>query len=245
MFGNNRGKCLVSAIAEKYSQAIFLKETEQKIIALTIDDLPARDEDSKESTRQILEAIDSHNSLYSTTVSATFFITTDHLKFASNPNKIDSDILAEIVEKGHEIGNHGQVDQLHFRLSEEDFKTEFLEAHRILSQYIEQSIKWFRPGRVLYHKSMLKTLAEVAQKLPYCKRFALASMIPLDTLSLFESPDFTLKNIEHFTFPGSILILHGGLSGQALRAVEVLNKLLPKLYQEGYQVVSLSKLFDL
>ncbi|MGK7932616.1 MAG: polysaccharide deacetylase family protein [Microcystaceae cyanobacterium] len=238
-------KILVSQIAKKFPKAVFLKDTDEPIIALTIDDIPARDEDQKQSTRKILEAIRQHNQSFSTPVSATFFITTDHLKYQTNQKQLDLDILTEIIDQGHEIGNHGQFDHRHANLSEIDFQAEFVEAHQLLSKQINQPIRWFRPGQGFYNQSMLETLTTIGHNLGYQNKFALASMIPLDTQNLIGRPDFTLKNIERFTFKGSILIVHGGHKTEAANTVEVLNKLLPRLSQQNYRVVSLSQLFNL
>jgi peptidoglycan/xylan/chitin deacetylase (PgdA/CDA1 family) len=238
-------KFLLSQIAKKFPQAIFFKETEEKIIALTIDDIPARDEAQKQSTRRILDTIKHHNQSFSTSVSATFFITTEHLKYQTNSQQLDLNILTEIIDQGHEIGNHGQFDHRHARLSPIDFQLEFVEAHQLLSQHINQPIRWFRPGQAFYNQSMLETLTTIGYNLGYHNKFALASMIPLDTRNLTKNPSFTLKNINHFTFPGSILILHGGYRSEAINTVTVLNQLLPRLYQQNYRVMSLSRLFNL
>lgn len=244
MVNSKISQFLVSQIAKKFPEAIFLKETEKKIISLTIDDVPARDEDKKQSTRNILEAINLHNQSFSTNVSATFFITTDHLKYKNDEQKLDIEILQEIIDQGHEIGNHGEFDHRHARLSKEDFETEFSNAHNFLSEHIKQPIHWFRPGQAFYNDSMLKTLVTTGQSLGYQNKFALASMVPFDTQELLDDPDFTLKNIKRFTFPGSIFVLHGGLSHQGINTVKVIKSLLPWLHEQGYQIVSLSKLIN-
>jgi len=245
MVNGEFSKSLVSQMAGKFPEAIFLKETNKKVISLTIDDVPARNEDKKQSVRKILEAIELHNQSFSTTVSATFFITTDHIKHENGNGKLDLEILTEIISKGHEIGNHGKFDRRHASLPKTEFEAEFSEAHNFLSQHISQPIRWFRPGQAFYNQSMLEILATTGKNLGYQTKFALASMIPFDTQDFLDDPDFTLKNIERFTFPGSILVLHGGLSHQAINTLEVLNNLLPRLHQQNYQVVSLSKLMNL
>ncbi|MGK7932794.1 MAG: polysaccharide deacetylase family protein [Microcystaceae cyanobacterium] len=236
---------LLSQIAKTFPSAIFYKETTQKIIALTIDDIPARDEDQKDSTRQILKTIKQHNQTFTTDVSATFFITTEHLKYKTNPDHLDLELLTEIIEQGHEISNHGKLDHRHANLAKSNFQSEFIESHQLLSKQINQPINWFRPGQAFYNQSMVEILTTLGKELGYQNKFALASMIPFDTRKLIGNPNFTLKNIEQFTFPGSIIILHGGYKTDAAKTVEVLNQLLPRLYQQDYQVVSLSKLFDM
>jgi peptidoglycan-N-acetylglucosamine deacetylase len=77
-------------------------------VALTIDDAPCRLDREDCGTRIILEAIAQHNQEYShlEPAKATFFIISSHL----NP---DSPIIAEIMAQGHEIANHGVIDETH------------------------------------------------------------------------------------------------------------------------------------
>ncbi len=245
MISPNISRFLVSQIANQCPSAVFFKDSDQNVMALTIDDVPARDEDDKQSTRQILEVIRSHNRAYKTNVQATFFITTEHVKHKNAKDRLDLDVLAEIRDEGHEIGNHGTLDQRHAKLSPLDFRNEFHQAHQFLSQQTHHPIRWFRPGQAFYTQPMLDLLRTEGQALGYHHQFALASMIPLDTRHGFDAPSFTVQMIGSFTFPGSILVLHGGYRHQALNTVQVLTNVLPQLHEQNYQIVSLSRLIDL
>ena len=245
MFSNLFSKPFIEVTAAVFPESLFRKDTDKKVVSLTFDDLPARDEDTKQSTRAILDAISSHNQKFSTDVSATFFLTTDHFKFKNDPQKLDLAVLKEIVDRGHEIGNHGMFDRRHSELSKQEFETEFVGAHQFLVEHTQQPIRWFRPAQTFNSKEMREVLSTTGQELGYQDKFALASMVPLDTQNLLDNPNFTLKNIKSFTFPGSILLLHGGSKRQAGNTLKVIEKLLPWLYERDYQVVSLSKLIDL
>lgn len=235
MSKNKLSQLLVSKVASKFPEAIFLKETEQKLIAVTLDDFPARDEESDNSTRRILDVIDQYRQQFSTSAKMTFFITTNHVSS-------DSEIVKEISRRGHEVGNHGTTDHPHFLLSKEEFEEEFGQAHDALFAQGIQSIKWFRPAQGFFSEAMVEILKEKSISLGYRDKFVLGSMIPFDTHDLLDDPDFTLKNIRRFIFPGSILVLHGGLKEQAERTAQVLEKLLPELHQGGYKLVTLSEL---
>ncbi|NET37250.1 MAG: polysaccharide deacetylase family protein [Cyanothece sp. SIO1E1] len=234
-------KVLISLIAPTFPEAVFFrkipKKLPRKVVALTIDDVPARDCESDLCTRPILEVIDSHNQSAKANFKATFFVITDHLPENSR-------IVGELAAKGHEIGNHGTTDHRHADLSPEEFEQEFLKAHELLSKSGAHPIRWFRPGQGFYNDNMISTLRTTGQELGYEDRFALASMIPFDTRAFLDDPQFTLKNVSRFTFPGSILVLHGGLKEQVSNTVEVLKALLPSLQKQGYEVVTLSKLFS-
>ncbi|MEM8677254.1 MAG: polysaccharide deacetylase family protein [Cyanobacteria bacterium P01_G01_bin.67] len=222
---------LVVGISKLFPDAIFYKPTSLKILALTIDDV------GDDDTLKMLDVIDRFNQEISNEqeqIRATFFIISE---------KVTSyQILDEILTRGHEIGNHGHQDHFHGFLSPQEFRSEFNQTHEILSSNtVGGKIRWFRPGRALYNGSMLKILKE---KTGYCDRFALASMLPLDTFSIINQPSFTIKYISQFIFPGSILLLHGGTVKCTANTLEVLNTLLAQLRQEEYQVVTLSRLWE-
>lgn len=224
-------KKIVSLVSQGFPNAVFFEDTEKRVISLTIDDVPAQDEASDLSTKDILDTL----SNFQTKV--TFFVTTDHINVGSKIVKIMSD-------QGHEIGNHGTKDHPHILLSSKDFENEFLTAHKIISEQIDKPIRWFRPGQAFFNQSMLQTLTTKGKQLGYQDKFALASMIPFDTREFLDDPIFTFKNIKRFIFPGSILVLHGGKEVQVKNTVKVLEMLLPFLKKERYEVVTLSNLIS-
>ncbi len=221
---------LVKLISKLFPNAVFYKPTSSKIIALTIDDVGGND------TIKILDAIDRFNQNLledGDKIRATFFVISEKLE--------DRIILDEILKRGHEIGNHGHKDHFHVLLPPNKFETEIKETHQILlSNEIKHKIKWFRPGRAFYNHFMLKILKKIPE---YYDRFALASMLPLDTFPIIKNPNFTIKYVSKFIFPGSILLLHGGDPERTANTVEVLDKLLPQLVEQEYKVVTLSELW--
>lgn len=225
----NTSKKIVSLVSQGFPNAVFFHNTERKVISITIDDVPARDEISDLSTMRILDTLKNFQT------KVTFFVTTKHITAGSK-------IVEIMSEQSHEIGNHGTTDHPHVSLSAQEFEDEFIAAHNILSGQIDQPIRWFRPGQAFFNQSMLQTLTTKGKQLGYQDKFALASMIPFDTREFLDDPDFTLKNIKRFIFPGSILVLHGGKKIQVNNTVKVLEMLLPFLKEKKYEVVTLSNL---
>ena len=222
---------LIAGISKLFPDAIFYKPTSSKVVSLTIDDVGGVD------TLQILDAIDSFNENIAKDrerIRATFFVITDYLDDSKT-------MLDEILNRGHEIANHGQKEHRHSLLDTLEFRDEIDRAHEILSSStIDSTIKWFRPGQAFYNDGMLKILKESTV---YYDKFALASMLPLDTYSIVDNPNFTIKYISQFIFPGSILLLHGGTPKRTTNTVEVLSTLLTQLRQQEYKVVTLSELW--
>jgi peptidoglycan/xylan/chitin deacetylase (PgdA/CDA1 family) len=229
-------KSLVSKIALLFPDAVFFKETSERVIALTIDDVPLTNDFDNKFTYLILEAIANHNRTIfdeKKHVHGTFFVITGHLG-DQNP------IIEHIVEQGHEIGNHGVFDETQANLSPDGFKQQFITAHKRLTQNKNLTIKWYRPGRGRYNSTMVQTLKKMSGYIP---QFALASMIPLDTYELTNNPKFTAFYVSKFIFPGAILVLHGCSEQTAKNTAVALRQILSDLNQENYRVVSLTELW--
>ena len=114
---------LIAGISKLFPNAIFYKQTSSKVVSLTIDDVGGVD------TLQILDAIDSFNQNITNErerIKATFFVITDYLDDSKT-------IRDEILNRGHEIGNHGQKEHRHFSSLTSEFRTEINQAHEILS----------------------------------------------------------------------------------------------------------------
>ncbi|MBE9241791.1 chitin deacetylase family protein [Synechocystis salina] len=193
---------------------VYFAKIHDNLIALTIDDSPHSD------TTQILL-----NILRENQVKATFFIISNQV-FANEA------IIQTMVTDGHELGNHMTEDKPSIKLSPEEFATDLLEAHSVISRF--DKIHWFRPASGWYNSEMLKT----AKKNGY--RTALGSVFPYDTL--IESSWFAVNYILFNIRPGSIIVLHDGNS-RGQRTVKTLIKILPILKNRGYKFVTLSELF--
>lgn len=222
---------LIVGISRVFCNAVFYKQTSSKILSLTIDDVGGED------TREILTVINLINlniAHEEEKIRATFFIISEKVK--------DFSILQEILNQGHEIGNHGDEDHFHAFLPPSKFRIEINKTHqKLTSETVGAEIKWFRPGRGLYNCCMLNILKEM---LGYYDKFALASMLPLDTFPITSNPRCTIKYVSKFIFPGSILLLHGGSPERSANTSEVLKTLLPQLKEQKYKVVTLTELFE-
>ncbi|CCI27247.1 chitin deacetylase family protein [Microcystis aeruginosa] len=205
---------ILSLISSIVPGAVYFTKTDKPIIALTIDDGP-----DAVATPKILEILQQYQAR------ATFFMISDRVKE-------NESVIREVVNQGHELANHLTEDKLSIQLSPEEFETELLEADRIIANFAKP--RWLRPGGGWYNTTMVK----IARQNGY--RVALGSIFPFDThipLSWFASTQI-LCNAR----PGSIIILHdSGLWGE--RTALTLSRVLPKLSQKGYQVVTLSELY--
>jgi peptidoglycan-N-acetylglucosamine deacetylase len=237
MITKNLSQELVNGVAQLFPDAIFHHQTSEKIVALTIDDAPCFLDRGDLGTKLILEAIAEHNQEYShlEPAKATFFIISSHL----NPH---SPIIAEIMAQGHEIANHGVIDETHALLTPQRFEQQLKEAHDQLLQLTGNEIRWYRPGRGFYNQTMLKAIADLTAEENYDLKLVLASMIPFDTFKLTNHPWLTAMYTKQMVFPGAILVFHANSLKVAKNTAIALNFILEDLRQRGYRIVTVSEL---
>lgn len=208
---------IVSGASKIFPGCLYFVQTNEKLIALTMDDGP-----DSITTRQILSVLQHYDA------KATFFLIGERV----NGNE---KLVSEIVEQGHEIGHHMLTGQTTIRLPDEEFRRQFDQAHQILSQYAE--VRWFRPASGWYSGDMIDYLTES----DYDYRCVLGSVYPFDVQ--IPSSVFATVFISVNIRPGSIVVLHDrGNSGR--RTVKILKRIIPKLQNRGYQFVTLTELFQ-
>lgn len=228
----------VENLALMFPEAIFYKPIAAPIVALTIDDVPIPGESAPCPTRWILDAIAEHNQSVSNPAEkagATFFIIGSHLNQ-------DYDLLPDMIAQGHELANHGLVDTWPALQSLVDFEHHFHGTHdRVIAQVPDYSICWYRPGRAFYTPQMYQVIQQADGYEPF---FALASMLPIDTIAATADPKFTAQYVAQHVFPGAILLLHGGSVERSKNTAAALRLILPKLRSQGYRITTLSALWQ-
>lgn len=236
----NLSQELVQSVAKLFPDAIFYKKTTEKIVALTIDDAPCYQDYGDCGTKSILKAIAKHNQKYShlEPAKATFFVISSHL----SPN---TQIISEIMAHGHEIGNHGVIDETHAWLTPQQFEQQLKEAHeKLLELTGNNEIRWYRPGRGFYNQKMLKAIAHLTADEHYDLQLVLASMIPFDTFDMTNDPQLTAMYTKQMIFPGAILVFHANSTNIARNTAIALGTILEDLRQRGYRIVTVSELLD-
>ncbi len=195
--------------------AVFRVDTQEKKIALTIDDGP-----HPTISPLILDLLDEHDA------KATFFL------IASNVQGHE-DIVGQMVQEGHELGNHMLENNFSLRLEPDKFDRQIIEADKILQSY-QSDLIWYRPGGGIYNKAMLNSVTH------HGYRVAIGSVYPYDA-NISEpmgGQQFMENYILRNTQSGDILILHDGM----IRTVLILETVVPHLIDEGYEFVTLSNL---
>ncbi|TVQ17465.1 MAG: peptidoglycan-N-acetylglucosamine deacetylase [Leptolyngbya sp. DLM2.Bin15] len=211
-----QSRLVLSIVALIIPGVTYFRKTDKLIVALTIDDGP-----DPVTTPKILEVLQCYGAR------ATFFV-------ISNRVEGNEPLLIDMVNQGHELGNHLTEDKPSIRLSPSEFEVELCKAHSVLSSFTKP--RWLRPASGWYTPCMVNT----ARKYNY--RVALGSVFPFDTNII--SSDFASEYILSNISPGSIIVLHDtGAWGE--KTAITLEKVLPELSKKGYSVVTLSDLFTL
>jgi peptidoglycan/xylan/chitin deacetylase (PgdA/CDA1 family) len=204
---------LIELLARRSPRVLYFVETNEPLVTLTFDDGP-----DPHTTPRILDLLERYEAR------ATFFLISDRVQGYEG-------LVREMVEAGHELGNHMTRDRPSVRLSSAEFEAALIEADSVLSRFAE--VEWFRPGGGRYDDALLS----IIEKHGY--RCALGSVYPYDSAIPFST--FAAHRILRKTRPGSVIILHdNGARGR--RTADVLERILPELRGRGLRVVTLSEL---
>lgn len=205
---------LIDLLPGSSPDVTYYVNTDQRVIALTIDDGP-----DAETTPRILDLLDAHRA------KATFFVISDRVTGSEA-------VLRRMVVEGHEIGNHLTRDRPSIRLSPEEFASALGKSHEILSRHAR--VRWFRPGSGWFNETMV----EIARN-KYAYRLALGSVYPID--AQIHAPSLAASYILWSVEPGSIVVLHD-VGDRGWRTIAILERVLPELKARDYRLVTLSTL---
>jgi peptidoglycan/xylan/chitin deacetylase (PgdA/CDA1 family) len=204
-------------IARSLSDRVITSvDTDQPIVALTIDDGP-----DPATSPAILDVLAEHQAR------ATFFLISERVTG-------NEELVQRMVDEGHELANHMTREEPTIRLGNDGFAIELQAAHDVLSEFADAH--WLRPGSGWFNEHMLLT----AESQGY--RVALGSVYPFDAAipSSWFASEFILWRVR----PGAVIVLHDH-RGRGERTVNTLERVLPELAKRGYEVVTLSELVTL
>ena len=210
---------LIRVFQHEWPDVLWRVDTDAKVVALTIDDAPS------DYTAEILDVLRDNSA------TATFFVIG-----AQVPGH--EEVLADIVSRGHELGNHAMRDEPSRALSDATLAEQIhLVEERIDRAYVaakssREPPKFFRPGSGFFSDNMRAIL----RRLGY--RLVLGSIYPHDPQIKY--PELNAKHILSMLEPGGIIICHDRRSW----TVPMLEIVLPEMRQRGYRVVTVTQLLS-
>lgn len=199
--------------------AYYAQDTDEKVIYLTFD---AGYENG--NTASILDALKKHN------ISATFFVVGTYIE--SEP-----DLIRRMVEEGHTVGNHTWHHPDMSQIADMDsFKKEMTDVEdAFLDVTGHEMTRYYRPPQGKYSEANLQMAKDLGYK-TFFWSLAYVDWYEDDQPTREEAFDKLLGRIH----PGAIVLLHSTSSTNA----EILDELLTKWEEMGYQVRPLSELVE-
>lgn len=208
-------------ILEYLYPIILTRNPIKQQIALTFDDVPY----SYLITEQLIDLLDKYD------VKCTLFIISSYVNEKSRP------ILIKAVQNGHQLGNHGKTDSMHWILSNEDLKMEIEHCDELIRLiYSKADVALpkqmvYRPGSGLFHDWMINRVHKMGYKL------ALGSVLVADPVII--SSTINYYYLIHHIEKGDVIIMH-----DRSWTIPMLEGLLPYLQQNQFQSVTLDTLFS-
>ncbi|KAH8584803.1 oligosaccharide deacetylase domain [Cryptosporidium sp. chipmunk genotype I] len=120
-------RSMMNSFGTYLMDAIWWFETDQPIVALTIDDVPGLDPETNEN---ILTLLGEYN------IKCTFFVTERNAKYIKNADHF----LKRCISEGHELGNHLAKDIPAHKLPISTFTKHLLECEHLISKYSPEHI---------------------------------------------------------------------------------------------------------
>ena len=196
-------------------QVVYRINTEEKIVALTVDDGP-----DPRFTPKILDILKENN------VHATFFVVGRQLE--KHP-----DIGKRLVKEGNEVGNHTYS---HPALTSEDANqvvNEIIKGSEVIQNVLDTKTKYFRAPKGLFNKDVIKVANGQGE-------IVMMWSITLEHCNTPTPHDMAMRIIDKTT-PGCIILMHDGRLDRT-RSIEALPILIKGLQEKGYKFVTVSEL---
>lgn len=190
-------------------------ETNQKVVCLTFDDGPNAD-----ATLAVLDVLRTHG------IKATFFA------IGKNVERFP-EVAKQIVDAGHELGNHGYTaGYLLFVSSTDSVRKNLQRTNKVIIDTTGQIPKYFRPPNGVMTKTMSKITQELRLKTSGVNVFV------FDHLSK-NSAKIAKKVMKRISGGPLTIVLHDGLGTRKVSSrkvvAEVANIIIPKIQRMGYR----------
>ena len=206
---------LINYFQRRWPDVLFHVNTKQKLVALTIDDVPS------EHTQHLLEILQANNA------TATFFIIGSQVISHGHT-------LVDIIDAGNELGNHAMYDEPSRSLSDPQLRSQISAVEEMIGHAYaacnKEMSRFFRPGSGFFSTRMRVEVRSMGY------RMVLGDIYPHDP----QIPFWRINawHILSMLQPGAIIVCHDRRSWTAL----MLQKVLPEVRRRGYRVVTITEL---
>ncbi len=186
----------------------------KKLAALTFDDGP-----NTTTTLQVLDILKKHG------VTASFFVVGNNITPESEGS------MRRAVEMGCEIENHSQTHSVMTEMDPDDISEEIKFTSDKIEAVVGRRPKFFRPPYIAYNQTMFDTID-----------LTFICGVGAEDYNDEVSAEERCKRIMEQVSDGTVILLHD-MEGN-FRTVDALDMLIPKLKADGYELVTVSELFE-
>ena len=186
----------------------------EKQIALTFDDGP-----NTGTTAEILDLLAAHGAR------ASFFVIGENITDESAP------VLRRAFDMGCEIGNHSLTHSYMDSMSADEIRAEIETTSAKIEQITGRRPRFFRPPYIAVSETLF-----AAADMPFICGRGVDDY--LDSVSTAQRVEGVLRQLRG----GGIILLHD--KEDNFRTVEAVRQLLPIMLSDGWQLVTVSELFD-
>lgn len=192
-------------------------------VVFTIDDGPCRGPLENSLMNEVLDLLQKYDA------HATFFTISNYIE-----NK--ESLITELLEKGHEMGNHCPEDIKYHKFSVDDFEEELMKSDQILNQFVSNPIRIFRPpgGR------LSKNMASVLHDRGFVS--VMADCYGNDTNC--EDAEWSAELIVSHAHPGSIICCHMPEKGFREWTLKEIELVLDGLKGRGFEIVNFTEMVN-
>ncbi|QED49912.1 polysaccharide deacetylase family protein [Cytobacillus dafuensis] len=212
---------LLTNLSFKNDETVFYKgRANKKRAALTFDDGP-----DIINTPRILDI------LYEKKVQATFFVIGQQVRYYP-------EIFKRIINEGHEVGNHSWSHPNFIELTTAEIKNEIESTEEVIRSHMGRSTSILRPPYGFFAKSDIQIINELGYKV------ILWSVDTLDWFGLTNEEIISI--VDRDLTEGAIILQHcfHSTTGRLDGTVKALPKIIDKLINEGYEIVTVSMLLE-
>jgi len=185
-----------------------------KYIALTFDDGP-----NTSTTNQVLDILEEYNA------KASFFLIGENINSRSEKN------VKRAFDMGCEINNHSMTHSDMAKMSEEDIRAEIESVNEKIHEITGTYPSFFRPPYISVSDTMYKAI-----DIPFISGAGCDDW--MDDVSADERAEKVLSKAQN----GQIILMHDAEGNR--QTVKALKTIVPELQKQGYELVTLSELFE-
>lgn len=189
-------------------------EEEKKLVALTFDDGP-----NTTTTNEVLDILEKYG------VKASFFL------IGVNINDDSAKAVKRAYDMGCDIGNHSKTHSNMTELTDEEIVDEIKYVDDRIYEITGEYPKYFRPPYIAVNNKMFDLIDETF----------------INGFGVTDYDDRVTAEIRHMRVmkqvkDGAIILLHDAQGNS--QTVEALDLIIPDLISEGYELVTLTELFE-